>query len=281
MGKLCERMRDDLVLRGMADHTQHAYLGRCRFFAAHFMRSPEEMGEPEVREFLLHIADRRGSSLSTLCSYVAALRFLYDVTLDRPEVMARIPTPKRPKVLPDILSVSEVAQIFGKVHSVKYRAALMLAYGAGLRISEVCALRQDDVERNLIHIREGKRKTDRYFMLSPRMHKAANAYVKFARPVPPYLFPGRDQTRPISAHAIRLALQSVTAQCNFKKRVTPHTLRHSFATHLLESGTNIRVIQQLLGHSSIQTTLRYVQVTPEYTGRIQSPLERLELGTIE
>jgi integrase/recombinase XerD len=214
---------------------------------------------------------------STVRVYVAALRFLYTVTLRRPEVVQYLRGPKVPRHVPTVLSGSEVAELLEAVHSVKYRAVLMTTYGAGLRISEVCRLRTEDIDsrRMLIHVREGKGGDSRYALLSPRLLAVLRAYWKETRPAGPYLFPGRRADRPITRETIRGALTRAATRCGLDKRVTPHLLRHSFATHLLESGTDIRTIQVLLGHRSIVSTQVYTQVSTRHLSQTRSPLDLL------
>ena len=274
---LWERFTEDMTLRNFAPKTRVAYMSRAKRFAEYYGRSPREMGEAEVRAYLLHLIDCKLSA-STLSVGLGALRFLYAVTLGRPGEIAKIPVPKRPRLLPEILSLDEAALILSRVRSVKHRATLMLAYGAGLRISEIRHLKIADIDskRMLIAVRGGKGYKDRLVMLSPRLLEVLRAYYKFARPKGPYLFPGRDGERPLSSNAIRSALAQVLTECGLKKHLTPHSLRHGFATHLLEAGNDIRVIQRLLGHASIQSTAHYARVTPMYVATIESPLELVE-----
>lgn len=280
MGQLRDRMQADLTIRRYSKQTIRKYLRYVRAFAAFFRVSPEQLGEAEIRRFLLYIVEQQKVSASTHKLVVAALRFFYRVTLGRPEIALRIPWPKVPIVLPDILSLDEVERLLGAIRLVKHRLVLMAAYGAGLRISEACSLEVGDIDsaRGLIHIREGKGRRDRYVMLSSRLLAALRAYWKQVRPTGPQLFPGQQPGSYISPGAVRDALEAAVAEAQIGKHVTPHVLRHSFATHLLESGTDVRVIQVLLGHSSIRTTTRYTRVSAAHIGRMQSPLDRLGAG---
>ncbi len=282
MGVLKERMEADLKLRNLRPSTQASYLRCARLLAKHYMRSPAELSEEEVRGFLLYLQDERQAKPSTLKVYIAAFKFLYNVTLQRPEVVAHLRGPKIPRKVPEILSGSEVEALFAEVFSVKYRAVLMTTYGAGLRISEVCRLRTHDIDsdRMLIHVREGKGGDSRYAMLSQRLLVVLRAYWKEIRPAGPYLFPGRRADRPITRKTISGVLARAAARCGLDKRVTPHILRHSFATHLLESGTDIRTIQVLLGHRSITSTQLYAQVSPGRISRTRSPLDLLGTGRV-
>ena len=277
MGATREKMQADLELRGCALTTRKEYLRRARTFVAFHGRAPDVMGEPEIREFLLHLVHEKQAGPATVHMYVAAIKFLYATTLGRPEVVAQIPWPKRPQTLPDILTGGEVEQLFRAIRSLKHRAILMTAYGAGLRISEACSLGLADLDskRMLIHVHEGKGSKDRYVMLGQRLLEVLRGYFRSARPQGPYLFPGAIPGRPITTSAVQRVLQAAVVGCGFTKRVTAHALRHGFATHLLETGADIRTIQRLLGHASIQTTARYTKVTARHIGRTPSPLDLL------
>jgi integrase/recombinase XerD len=274
MGKLHDRMQEDLLLKAYSPHTQRAYLGCARHFAKHYMRSPEEMGEQEIRDFLLHLVRDQKASPATLSMYVNALKFLYNVTLKRPEAVQALAHPKRAQTLPVILSPEEVLRLFAAIRSVKHKAIIATAYAAGLRISEVCALRVPDIDstRRRIHVRAGKGKKDRYVMLGESLLDLLRQYYRQARPQGAYLFPGHKPQRPICTTAVRQVLRQAVRETGLTKRVTMHTLRHCFATHLLERGTDIRILQVLLGHSSIRTTLRYTHVTDPLVQSLVSPL---------
>jgi integrase/recombinase XerD len=277
MGKLREKMAEDLRLRGCAPSTCESYLGCVRAFAVYHRRSPEQLGEPEIRAFLLYLQGKK-SSASTLNVYACALKFLYRVTLGRAELAEKIPHPKRvAQRLPDVLTGSEVERLLYSIHSPKHRAIVMIAYGGGLRVSEVCALRIEDIDslRMTIHIRQGKGKRDRFVMLAKRVLIALREYWRSERPERPFLFPGDQAGRCISVSAVQKSLTRAALKAGLTKRVSPHVLRHSFATHLLESGTDLRVIQTLLGHSSISTTLRYTRVSSGHLRKTASPLDQL------
>jgi site-specific recombinase XerD len=215
---------------------------------------------------------------------VAALKFLYGVTLDRPKVAERLLWPKVPHKKPDILSGTEVEKVLAAMTSLVPAMVAVTAYGAGLRISEACRLRVEDIDskRGLIHVRLGKGGKDRYVMLADRLLEALRTYWVRARPADGWLFPGRKKGKHLSSGAVSLALKEAVKRAGLKKRVTVHTLRHSFATHLLEMGTDIRIIQVLLGHASIRTTARYTQVSRQQVGRVTSPLDVLgtEQGSV-
>jgi site-specific recombinase XerD len=269
-------MTEDLKLKNYAKATRTEYVRCARHFAAYHMRSPAEMGEREIRDFLLALAFEQRSP-EVLKMHVASLKFLYGTTLRRPEEIVALPWPKVPHRLPDILSGTEVDSLLGAVEPLLHRAVVMTAYGTGLRIREACSLRSDDIDskRKLIHVRDGKRARDRYVMLPDRLRDFLREYFRQVRPPGPHLFPGGKPGRPITPCAVRRALAKGIRKAGIKKRVTPHVLRHSFATHLLESGTDIRTIQAVLGHASIRSTMRYTQVSQKHVGRITSPLDIL------
>jgi integrase/recombinase XerD len=275
MEKLHDRMKEDLLLKAYSPHTQRAYLDCARHFARHYLRSPEEMGEQEIRGFLLHLVRDCKASPATLSMYVNALKFLYNVTLKRPEAVQGLAHPKRAKTLPVILSPEEVLRILAAICSVKYKAIIATAYAAGLRISEVCALRVSDIDsqRRRIHVRAGKGKKDRYVMLGETLLDLLRQYYRQARPQGEYLFPGYKPQRPICTTAVRQVLRQAVREAGLTKKVTMHTWRHCFATHLLEAGTDIRILQVLLGHSSIRTTLRYTHITDRLVQKLVSPLD--------
>jgi site-specific recombinase XerD len=276
MGELYNRMARDLKLRNYAPGTQSQYLGCCCDFVRYHMKSPRELGESDVKEYL-HRVLLRGGTPEKLKMYVAGLKFLYRETLNRPQVVARIPWPKVPRKKPDILSGTEVARLLEAVTSLVPCVALMTAYGAGLRVSEVCRLRVEDIDgkRGLIHVRLGKGGKDRYVMLPKRLHQTLRGYWAKVRPTHGWLFPGKKKGAHLHPTAVNWALKEAVRATKLKKRVTTHTLRHSFATHLLELGTDIRVIQELLGHESLRTTTGYTRVGAGLVSRVTSPLDVL------
>jgi len=277
MGKLQEQMKDDLVLRGFSVYTQRNYLRCVREFARYFKRSPAEMGEQEVRAFLLHLVQQRKVSAGLHSVYVSALKFFYKNTLRRPEVVEHISHPKKPQLLPDVLTKQEVLALFEAIGSLKYKAIIAATYSAGLRISEVCNLGVSDIDskRMLIHIRSGKGKKDRYVMLSEQLLLLLRQYYKGLPTRGIYLFFGQDPNRPISISAVHQVLKKAVKRAGLSKKVSMHTLRHCFATHVLEAGGDIRVVQVLLGHASIRTTVRYTRVSSQHVGRTQSPWDLL------
>jgi site-specific recombinase XerD len=248
----------------------------CPVFVAHFMKSPEQLGTEDVKTFLLHLMRERKAGPATMCSYIAALCFLYRHVLRIPDVVDHLPRPRVPKKLPDILGREEVQRLLGAVRSLKLRTILTTAYAAGLRISEALRLGVKDIdsERMVIHIRGAKNGKDRLVLLSPELLAKLRRYWVESRSQGPHLFSGRNR-RPVHIDVIRRALRATVREVGFKKRVTLHSFRHGFATHLLEDGTDVRVIQALLGHSNLATTAHYTQVSTRNFQKVVSPLDRL------
>lgn len=277
MGKLRDKMEGDLKLRGLSVNTRKTYLNCAAAFVKHCGKTPSAMGRGEVRDFLLHLIEERKVKPSTYNVYAASLRFLYACTLGRPEEVAWVGHMKVRHHLPAILSIEEVERLLAELGSLKLTAIVMAAYGAGLRVSEVCRLCVQDIDsqRMVIHVRNGKGDRDRHTMLPKRLLEVLRAYWKQARPAGPELFPGRAPGSVLSRAAVNKALKLATERAKIKKRVTPHSLRHAFATHLLEAGTDLRTLQVLLGHASIRTTVRYAQVSPAMIRRTKSPADRL------
>ncbi len=277
MGTVRDRMLDDLTLKNYAPGSVEQYLRCARVFVERFRISPLKISEEAIRKYVLEMGKKR--SPSTVKMHVAAIRFLYEVTLRSPKQVAALHFPKVPHRLPDILSPEEVRRLLEAIEPPKYRAVLMTAYGAGMRISEACSLLTTDIDsqRGVIHVRDGKRNRDRYVMLSAVLLAALREYWKLYRPTTPVLFPGERPETCVSHAAVRKALREAKAKAGITKRVTPHSLRHAFATHLLEAGADIRTIQALLGHGSIRSTARYTQVSVAHVCRTRSPLDRLHI----
>lgn len=249
-----------------------------RNFAGFFRRSPDKLTFEDARTYQLQLVSR-GLQPQTINQIVCALRFLYTVTLGRPEAKTRLPLARRTDVLPAVLAPDEVACFLNAVTDLKYRAALTTIYAAGLRVSETASLKIGDIDsaRMVIHIRQGKGRKDRYVMLSEQLLAILRAYWKSERPRE-WLFPGPDPTRPLTVRSLQRACRAAAAAAKLEKTVTVHTLRHCFATHLLEHGVDIRVIQDLLGHRHINATSRYARVAINTIRKVQSPLEHLKLG---
>jgi integrase/recombinase XerD len=275
---LRQRMLDDMRLRNMAAGTRQIYVRSVANFSAFHGRSPDQLTLEDVRDYQLHLV-ARGLKATSICQSMSALRFFYAVTLDRKEDAARIPLPRKPDPLPAILSREEVARLLTGVTDPKMRALLTTIYAAGLRVSEAVGLQVTDIDstRMTIHIRAGKGQRDRYVMLAPQLLAILRAHWRRTRSRP-WLFPGPDPSRPITTRTVRRVCRLAVEAAGLDKSVTVHTLRHCFATHLLEQGVDIRVIQGLLGHRQIASTTRYARVALSTIGRVRSPLELLDLA---
>jgi site-specific recombinase XerD len=276
MTPLRQRMIEDMKLRNYAPRTIQVYVERVATFAKHFGKSPRRLGAAEVRAYLLFLIQEEHASWSYYGQALCALRFVYRTTLAKKWVLDGVVSPKKQKKLPVVLSPAEVTQFFAAITGLKHRALLMTAYAAGLRVSEVVALRVDDIDsrRMVIRIRQAKGQKDRYVMLSPRLLTILREYWKADRPTQ-FLFPGNVPDRPITARTVEKACRDAREAAGLGKHVTVHTLRHSFATHLLEAGTDLRTIQVLLGHRSLRTTAVYTHVSAATLETTQSPLDRL------
>lgn len=281
MGVLRNRMADDLKLRGLAPITQTSYLRYAQRFTDHYGRSPLKLGEREVRDFLLYMVREQRVSPSTHVVCVASLKFLYGVTLKRPQVVARIPYPKRAFPLPVVLSGSEVHSLLERIGSILHRTICTLMYATGLRVTEACNLLPSDIDsvRGLLRVRQGKGRKDREVPVGEKLLGVLREYWRIARPAAPYLFPGEVHGKPISRVAVHSAMRKAARAARIRKPVSPHTLRHCYATHLLEMGVDLRVIQVLLGHTRVETTMRYLHVARERLATIKSPFD--VLGTSE
>ena len=274
---LRRRMIDDMMVRNLSPATQQSYIYAVAKFSRHFNRSPDRLGLEDVRAYQLHlIAQKR--SWSHINQVACALRFFYGITLSQSEAFERIVTGREPHKLPVVLSADEIVRFLEAIPGLRNRAALTTAYGAGLRVGEVARLQVSaiDSRRMLIRVEHGKGGKDRYVMLSAQLLQILRAYWRLARPGL-WLFPGREAGEPVSVAALQDACRTATRQAELRKPVTVHVLRHSFATHLLESGTDIRIIQVLLGHAHLSTTARYTQVATNLIARTTSPLDRLSL----
>lgn len=277
MSPLRRRMIEDMTVRNLSATTQRSYMYAVANFSRFFGRSPDHLDYEAVRTYQMHLVER-GISWQSLNQTVCALRFFYGVTLGRADVPARIAHAREPRRLPVVLSCDEVVRFLTAVRDMKSRVALTTAYAAGLRVSEVVSLKiaNIDTSRMMLRVEQGKGRKDRYVMLSPQLLAILRSYWRSARPVH-WLFPGRNPEWPMVPGGLYDACRSACAIAGLTKRVTVHTLRHSFATHLLESGTDIRIIQVLLGHNDLQTTARYTQVAASTIRNTPSPLDRLRL----
>jgi integrase/recombinase XerD len=277
MSALRQRMLEDMRVRNYSPRTQEVYVHRVARFAAHFGRSPDQLTPEDIRTYLVHLRDVEQVSWSAFNQTVSALRFFYKVTLARADVMAEIPYPRTSKKLPTVLSREEVGRLLGAVRHPKHRAVAATLYATGLRLSEALSLRVSDVdaERMVITVRQGKGRKDRTVMLSPRLLELLRQYVRQERPEE-WLFPGRRREQRLHDTAIQRALSTARRDAGISKHATAHTLRHSFATHLLEAGTDLRLIQTLLGHGSVKTTSIYTHVSAQRLHSTPSPFDRLE-----
>lgn len=275
MTELRTRMLGDMQLRGFSPRTQLAYTGAVARFARHFHTSPERLGAEEVRQYLLHMIHQRRVAWSTYNVTLCALRFFYQTTLGRTGLLEGVPCPKEPKRLPVVLSREEVAQFLAAAPRLKSRTMLTMAYAAGLRVSEIVGLEVGDIDsrRMLIRIRQAKGLKDRNVMLSPTLLELLRTYWQQARPRR-YLFSSRTH-KPLSTRMVILSCQRTLRRSGLAKHVTVHTLRHSFATHLLEAGVDLRTIQVLLGHRNLKTTAIYTAVSVERIASVTSPLDAL------
>ncbi|MBY3220910.1 tyrosine-type recombinase/integrase [Rhizobium laguerreae] len=277
---LRRRMIDDMTIRNLSPATQRSYLHAVTKFSRHFGRSPDRLGLEDVRAFQVHLVSS-GLSWPALNQTVCALRFFFGVTLGHAAIPERIAYARTPAKLPTILNGDEIVRFLEAVPSLRTRTALTTAYAAGLRASEAVHLKVRDVdgERGIIRVEHGKGGKDRNVMLSAQLLAILRVYWRLARPEV-WLFPGRDETKPIDVQVLYSACRSACTAAGIDKRVTVHTLRHSFATHLLESGTDIRIIQVLLGHNNLSTTARYTKVSNTLIRSTTSPLDRLTLEVV-
>jgi integrase/recombinase XerD len=276
MTLLRRRMLEDMQLRNFSAGTQRSYIHYVEGFANFYHRSPIYLGLDDVRNYQLHLRQERRLSPQSINCFVAAAKFLYTVTLEMPWGEAQFTRLKVPETLPVVLSPEEVAGFFRHIGILKHRAVLMLCYGSGLRILEAVSLKVHNIDssRMLIHVEEGKGAKDRYTVLSGRMLLLLREYWKIQRPQL-YLFPGTKAETHLQPGTIQEICRDASRLAGINKRITPHVLRHSFATHLLENGTDTRAIQVLLGHSRIETTARYTAVTPQTIAQTGSPADKL------
>ena len=280
MTALRQRMCEDLQLRNYSPQTIESYLRCVAQFAQHFRTSPERLGPEQVRQYQLYLVHEKHGSWSLVTQPVCALRFFYNVTLGQPHMLAYIPQPKRPKTLPTILSPAEVAALLQAPRRLKTRAMLTTLYAAGLRASALCHLQVTDVDsaRMVLCIRQGKGQQDRCVMLSPRLLALLRQYWQRYKPRT-WLFPGPKPMQPLSRRTVYTLCRDAGVKAQLRKPIHPHTLRHAFASHLLEMGVDLRRLQLLLGHQSLRTTSRYLHVSPHALHTIPSPLDTLPFPT--
>jgi integrase/recombinase XerD len=277
MTSLRQRMTEDMQVRNLALNTQRSYVQQVSLFARHFNRSPEDLGPEEIRAYQVFLTNEKNLSPGSVLIAVAALRFLYKVSLKRDWPFDEvIPAPKKPQRLPVVLSPEEVQQFLSSVAMTKHRAILTTCYAAGLRISEAVRLRPTDIDsqRMVIRVEQGKGQKDRYVMLSERLLDILRSWWRVDKPRH-WLFLGDLPGQHISKDAVEQACQKAHRLSGIRKPVTPHSLRHAFAVHLLESGTDVRTIQLLLGHRSLATTARYLRIATAKVCSTSSPLDLL------
>lgn len=279
---LRQRMTEDMRMRKLKPKTQQAYIRAVRKFAKYLGRSPDTATDEDLRHFQLHLIDQ-GTSPITLNATIVGLNFLFEITLGRPEAMAKMQSVRVPQKLPVVLSKEEVTRLIACVGHIKHQTALSLAYGTGLRVGEVVALKIGDIDskRMTLRVQQGKGGKDRYAMLSPILLERLRVWWRVARAQGKileggWLFPGLDPLQALSTRQLNRAIHDAATMAKIDKRVSMHTLRHSFATHLLEQKVDIRVIQVLLGHNRLETTAHYVQVATDVLREVISPLETLQ-----
>lgn len=278
MDRDVERMVADMEVRGLSALTRRIYRRRVERFAAHFGRPPGELGAEDVAAYFLHLTRERGLCAASRNQVAAALRFFFETTRQTPEMVAALPRARVTKPLPVVLSPAEVSRLLASFRSSKHRAIASLCYGAGLRVSEACELEIGDIdsERGLLRIR-GKGAKVRELPLGERLLEELRAYWREHRPPRPLMFPSSTEPgRAISRRAFWRALQAAAARAGVAKHVSAHVLRHSYATHLVEAGVDLRSVQLLLGHAQLHTTMIYVHLTHARRAALPSPLDRLE-----
>jgi integrase/recombinase XerD len=276
MTPLRQRMIEDMRVRNLSPVTIKLYIDAVAKFAKFFHKSPALLGPEEVRTYQVYLIHEKKASWSAYNIAVSALRFLYTVSLEKDWAFKKIPYAQKPKKQPVILSLEEVCSFIKTLINLKHRVLVMLVYSTGLRISEVLNLRVCDIDakRMMIRVQQGKGQKDRYVPLSPTLLQWLRAYWKAARPAS-YLFPGRVPGMPLTREGVHKAIACARKAAGISKSINPRMLRHSFATHLLESGANIRIIQALLGHRSLNTTAIYTTVSSATIHATPSPLELL------
>lgn len=277
MGALRDRMEREMVLRRLALRTRQSYAEAVVALAKHYRRSPDLLSEREIQDYLLYLMEERKLALSSCRVALHGLRFFYHETLRREDLDFDLPRARAPQKLPEILSREEVERLLAAAKLYKHRVLLMTTYGAGLRVSEVCTLKVADIDsqRMMLRVQQGKGQKDRYSLLSPRLLKELRHYWQMDRSKV-WLFPAaRSADQPMNPHVAQRIYYAARDRAGITKRCGIHGLRHAFATHLLEAGTNIHTIQRLMGHADIQTTMRYLHLAQQKVAATRSPLELL------
>lgn len=282
MSQLRQRMDEAMVLRGFAVRTREAYLSCVTALARHYRRPPDQLGADQLQAYLLHLITEKKLAYASVNQAACAFRFLFERVLNRPNARFDIPMAKVPKRLPQILSRGEVARLIDAARTLRGRTLLMTTYAAGLRVSEVCALQVADIEsatdRMCLKVRQGKGGQDRYTLLSPRLLDTLRAYWRVSRPGR-WLFPNPAGSAPIDAKTVQRIYCAARAAAGIRPEGGIHTLRHCFATHLLEAGVDLPTLQRLLGHGHVSTTMRYLHLAHSHVTGATSPLELLDLPT--
>jgi integrase/recombinase XerD len=275
MSKLKEQMKADLQLIGITPKTQNIYLREVSNLAKYFNKSPEQLEENEVKEYLLHLLNKRKLSQGTYRFYVAGIKFFYRTTVKREEVVANIRYPKRKKTLPIVLDISEVEALFTVTENIKHKAILMMTYSSGLRISETSRLKITDIDskRMMVRVEQGKRSKDRYTILSQTALECLRQYWRAYRPKE-WLFEGTKENTHITISSITQLFHKAKKRAGITKPASVHSLRHAFATHLIEAGTSLHHVQLLLGHASPTTTTVYLHVSQLNLAQVTSPLDK-------
>jgi len=278
---LRQRMIEDMRMRKLGDRTQEGYLRAVRYFTKYLGRTPDTATVEDLRNYQLYLVDH-GVSPASLNSAISGLKFFFSVTLDRPEAMAKMQPVHLPRKLPVILSPEEVKRLIAAAGNLKHQTALALAYATGLRVSEVVSLKVTDIDsqRMALRVEQGKGQKDRYAMLSPLLLERLRVWWRVARAQGKmfdggWLFPGQNPVRHLSARQLDRAIHAAADEADIEKRISMHSLRHAFATHLLEQKVDIRLIQVLLGHKKLETTALYAQVATDILREVVSPLEKL------
>lgn len=286
MTQLRKMMLEELQRRNYSDNTARGYVSAVADFARHFGKSPDQLGPDDLRTYQAYLLKKRKLTVATVIGRVAALRFFFVRTLKRHEFRQELPYPKKERRLPTVLSLEEVGQLIDAAGNLQQRAILMILYGTGMRRAEVSRLKVADVDSRRMNIRveHGKGGHDRDLPLSPALVETLREYWRWKKPRT-YLFPSGDGHRgkdqPISDRSIWYACKEAARHAGIKRRVTPHTLRHSWATHLLEAGTDLRTIQMLLGHGDLETTAKYLHLSQRHLHAVTNPLDQLTISKVE
>ena len=277
MTPLRQRMLNDMTVRGLAENTKKSYLNSVTGLARHYRRSPDQISAQEVQDYLVHLHEQRGLSWKSCNCVRHGVRFLFRITLGVPDPHFYLPGAKTPSTLPEILNHEELVRLFTVTTNPKHRAVLMTAYAAGLRASELGRLQVTDIDsaRMCLRIDQGKGNKDRYVPLSPRLLEQLRAYWRRDRPQH-WLFPGRPLDRPMHRSTPALIFHNAKDKAGIRKAGGIHSLRHAYATGLLEAGVELPVIQRRLGHTSIRSTMRYLHLAQDKTSATPSPLDLLE-----